>query len=298
MILHIGLFFYNHNDYVNIIFEDIKALLLKLGVYDNLRISVYDDGSSDATASRILEQVNDLKIPIELTLSTENKGVKFRLDEFVRSTKNDEVVLFVAGDDGIIIDGLIEAWKSLQNSNIDVLICNAWRIRGDDRFQTHPNQWPYSLINRSPLDFHYFLTCYYPRPLLVQATLFRASALKSIDPFKWNSVLDDWPLFLKLFSNSISIKFANDIYISNYVYNPQSVSASQERILCLVDEASIENSLNKIWGPRSLVRFRRLVSSLKNGVFNYKSMALLFDIRSLVGLIMEIYYKCRSTLKY
>ena len=201
MILHIGLFFYNQVDFINHIFCDIKELLLAPGVLDKIRISVYDDGSNDGTGEQIRQVTNNFSIPVELNLFPDNQGVKTRLIHFVNSTKDDELILFVAGDDGLNVEELLKAWEYIEKYNFDLLICNAWRIRGEQKYQAHSNRWPYSLINTSSSKFYSFLTHFYPRPLLVQATLFKATTLKNVQAFDWNSALDDWPLFLRLFAS-------------------------------------------------------------------------------------------------
>lgn len=295
MNLHVGIFFYNQAQYVDGIFEDIKVLLSADNIdLKTIKITIFDDGSSDDTQSIIKRNNCEFMPQINLRLSPLNQGVMARVDEFMSLIDEREFILFVAGDDRIMVDGLLQAYLFLEkNENFSAVICNAWRYVDDKVHQAHPNFWPYTLINKSGERFYKFLQHFYPRPLLVQATLFRADNLRRIHAFDWKSRLDDWPLFLRLFSNKSEIIFLNNIFISKYIYNDKSVSANPSRILDLVSEVSKEFSLLNLWGPLSQVEFRKFLVSIKNKNIDYK----IHLPKLLVGFIMEIYYKCRSMQK-
>lgn len=292
--LHVGVFFYRQEQYVERSLAACRELLARPGAFDAVRISVYDDGSPDATAARLREEVGSTP-GIELHLDPRNQGLRARIQQFVEGADAGETLFIIGGDDLLLPDGMVAGCRDLAERGVDALIANAAIVSERKAGLIHRKGWPYSLINRSPSRFTRFLRTYYPRPLLLQATLFRAEALKRVIAQGWRSRLDDWPLFLRLFSSGCTAEYRPDLVISQYFIHSAGTSASSARLMSLVDEVAQEFGLDAMWGPRSLVAYRR--AKLRLAEERVPSLATVVELlrpRALVGLLMERWYRVWS----
>jgi hypothetical protein len=297
MRLHVAVFFYNHRPFVPEFFESLSELARHPEVEGRLRVSVYDDASTDGTADAIREHLPNFAPIITAQLGEKNRGAKFRLFHLLHNIDDDEVVFLIAGDDLLCARDMVTAWRHLEEHGLDALVCNAAVFGGASMSEAHPDRWPYSLIRHSPQAFARFLSTYYPRPLLVQATLFRGTALRLATEKEWKSRLDDWPIFIGLFGLSRAIAFRNDLRVSGYRLHAGSMSSSQERILSLVEEVADEYGFDALWGPLSIVACRRVVNALRGQAGpRLGALTLAQGVRALVGFAMEIHYRWRSQL--
>jgi glycosyltransferase involved in cell wall biosynthesis len=295
--LRIGVFFYNQVGFVS---RNLDQLLEISNAAEKNKISLevifslYDDGSIDGTLEELKRYSESIGLKCHILSDNVNRGVRYRAKEFVSSISSNEIVVFCAGDDQVCTDGLISAIEMMIKEDLHLIIGNARRIDGKSCSLSHHVNWPYSLINSKPREFYEFLIQFYPRPLLVQACIFRSEILTAVEAFSWESKLDDWPLFLRIFSRDFKIKFVDKFVISNYYFAPDSISTNPVRILDLVDEVAVEFKLTNYNGPISQTQFRRFMLYLKHKTFTQKALGKLSVPRIVAGFCMELKYKCKT----
>lgn len=295
--LRIGVFFYNQVSFVSRNLDqllEISKAAKKNKISFEVQFSLYDDGSIDGTVEELKRYSESIGLKCHILSDNVNRGVKYRAKEFVSSLSSNEMVVFCAGDDQICTDGLISAIEMMLRENLQLIIGNARRIDEKCCSLSHKSNWPYCLINSKPRKFYEFLIKFYPRPLLVQACIFRSDVLTAVEAFSWESKLDDWPLFLRIFSRDFKIKFVSELIISNYYFAPNSISTNPVRILDLVDEVAFEFGLNNYYGPISQTQFRRFILSLKNKNITQNALGKLSIPRIFAGFCMELKYKCKT----
>lgn len=188
---------YNHADFI------VSCLDAALAVEPAAtRVLVIDDGSPDNTIDVIQDY---LKASTEATrvsvVSKKNSGLVNSLN-LALSMIETELVYFIASDDVVIPEGMDKMLKEMQRSpDLKFVIGDAIYFYGDreDEGPVYKKKHK-SFFELSPIQRRNALYLDYPAPILLQSTLFKTSSLRYIGGWDVNLKWDDYPVFVKLFT--------------------------------------------------------------------------------------------------
>ncbi|MFK3977011.1 glycosyltransferase family 2 protein [Shewanella vesiculosa] len=175
--------YYKHFKYIEHTIESVFSQ-----TYKNIELIVVDDGSNDGE-NDILQTLNK-RFPFKL-YRKDNGGVSSALNYGIKRSKGEFIAII--GSDDIMLPERIAKQVSVLLAKKNLYGCGTYVERIDERGR---------FINRinprlpASLDFDYFYSnkFYFPAP----AAMYRYTALKSVDFFSENEVIEDWDLCLKL----------------------------------------------------------------------------------------------------
>ena len=224
---------YNHDKYIS---DCIRSVInLKI----NKEIIIIDDGSQDDTVNIINEYIK-IKNDIIFIKKEFNSGLVSSLNKAL-SLATSDFIYFIASDDFIITEGFEQLYTKMVNEKEKNFI-----IGGG--FNIFDNKEKTPIYNKRHRDFfslpidHFRKKLYtdYPKPLLLQSTIFRTDAIKDIGGWDSELELDDYPTFIKLL-NKENFIFFDQIPIVYYRHHDNNSSKKILRQYSLV-----KNTLSKL----------------------------------------------------
>lgn len=201
---------YNHARYINECLAALEPLPTS-----QTEIIFIDDGSTDGTKGAIERYLASAPAAQNITqIYKPNGGLVSSLNLGLEVSRGDFIYI-IASDDIPSASGISKLINILDDCH-DAMFA----IGGARRFTGNPSESK-PAYNRSHLDFLqaspsirekqiYFS---YPAPLLLQSTIFRKSALDSINGWDSDLTLDDYPTFIKLLSKY-------PVFGKDFVYHP------------------------------------------------------------------------------
>jgi glycosyltransferase involved in cell wall biosynthesis len=231
MLLSIIIPSYNHERFV----INTMEASAKIDVQDK-EIIVIDDGSSDTSASLIREYITrNVSGNNPRLIQRTNRGLVKTLNEGL-SIALGKYFYVVASDDIPIPAGVSSLVNHLEkDGNLQFALGNALIMNSEYQGRFRP---AYGEAHRRFLTLPYDrrrkeMFLHYPQPLLLQATVFRTSALRTIGGWREELISDDLSLFLRLFSEPQSVGM-------NFAYYPDVFTCFYRR-----HEANISNNLQR-----------------------------------------------------
>jgi alpha-1,3-rhamnosyltransferase len=239
MLLSILIPSYNHERFVVSTIEASE----RIDVHDK-EIIVIDDGSSDRSAGLIREYItrnaasNNIKL-----IEREHRGLVKTLNEGL-SIAQGKYFYAVASDDVPIPAGISSVVNHLENNgNLQFAMGNALVMNSEYQVTFEPT---HGETHRRFFDLPHdkrrkemFLR--YPQPMLLQATVFTASALKAIGGWREDLISDDFSLFLRLFSQPKSVgtdfTYHPDVFTCFYRRHEANISSDLERQFMTIAQA-------------------------------------------------------------
>jgi glycosyltransferase involved in cell wall biosynthesis len=193
---------YNHEHYV------IEGLEAACSVdLPGTEIIIIDDGSTDATRLKI-EQFLQEKAPSNVTfLVKENGGVVSSLALGLERAKT-EFIYFVASDDILCFKGIAACIQQLEKHPAAMFcIGGGVSFNSDDPEVSTPiyGELHERFFSMSASSRASALYLNYPQPILLQSTVFRRAALKEVGGWDSRIVLDDYSMFIKMFTKFPSL---------------------------------------------------------------------------------------------
>jgi glycosyltransferase involved in cell wall biosynthesis len=238
MLLSIIIPSYNHEQFV---VSTIQAAA-KIDVQDK-EIIVIDDGSTDASASVIREYIvskgtgNSIKL-----IARENRGLVKTLNEGL-SIAQGKYFYIVASDDIPIPEGISSLINHLEdNGDLQFILGNALFMDSAYQREFKPTYGEahrrFFALPEDKRQKEMFLR--YPQPILLQATVFKTSALKDIGGWREDIISDDFSMFLRLFSRLKTVgrdfAFRPDIMACFYRRHEMNISRNLKRQFMTVDQ--------------------------------------------------------------
>lgn len=227
---------YNHEKYIYRCLEE--AINIEI---PGLKILVIDDGSVDSTVAEVKKFIDYHKRCSIKLLQKANSGLVASLN-WSLDYIDTPFAYFCASDDIPIPGGVDECVKVLlENKGIKFVIGDALAFSVDDKktqpLYTKSHEIFFSLDKRER-----YKACFldYPSPILLQSTIFRVSCLKKIEGWDSSIVLDDYPLFIKLFYHFGNIgydfMFLKSSFVVKYREHVNNSSKNSYRQFCLVKQ--------------------------------------------------------------
>jgi len=184
---------YNHELYI----EQCLIEILKIDIEKN--IIIIDDGSSDDTPNIIKKFISKQSSSIEF-IQKENSGLVKSLNLAMSKIKTKYVYL-IASDDLVNPIGFSKCVSRLVlDPNLKFIIGGSENLFADGSTnntyrESHEKFFKYeNKVLREKLFFDY------PKPLLLQSTLFQAEAIRDMGNWDEDVLLDDYSMFIKLLS--------------------------------------------------------------------------------------------------
>lgn len=188
---------FNHEEYIS---ECVTAAL-SIDVA-SIRIIIIDDGSTDKTVEKVTNLIYAMNVTNVQVISKKNSGLVSSLNLGL-SMANTEFFYLVASDDIPVSQGIGKAINYLiENPECQFYIGGGVNFfdepKGETAIYAHKHEEFFSMSpERRAVDM--FVD--YPVPLLLQSTVFRTKALKKIEGWDSNLLLDDYPTFVKLLTS-------------------------------------------------------------------------------------------------
>ncbi|RXW25883.1 hypothetical protein DM877_27460, partial [Enterobacter cloacae] len=156
---------------------------------------------------------------------------------------NSEFVYFIASDDLVDSEGFNLLYDELcDHDSAQFAMGNAWVY--------YTGHKPTDVVYKKQHDIFFSsdddslrktIFTNFPKPLLLQGTIFRTQALKDVGGWDKTLVWDDYPMFVKLFQSfSFSKKeflFRNDLIVSKYRQHDSNAYKNFSKQLNMVEEA-------------------------------------------------------------
>lgn len=206
---------YNHQRYLPEAFAAIEASK----VCDRIALLFIDDGSSDDTMSFVSDYDFDPTLHVRFFIK-HNAGLRDSLASGLALTDT-RFVAFIASDDFYDPLGLRQIVERLANQGTDNIcwICQATYLEGREGDPVYGVALE-NMVNASAEDRLRQLSISYPKPLLLQSTVFATDMLRTAQPWQTGVRLDDWPTFVQVaalaLNTNISMLFLNNIRLCHY----------------------------------------------------------------------------------
>ena len=225
---------YMHSQYI----DECLSGVLSCSEPDKLELVLIDDCSSDDTIEKAIALLSNSDLSYRAYQNETNQGLVYGLS-FLLDVAQGEYFLPCASDDAIIGPSLSHVIKRLQMN------------RGPSSFEVYGAQYigsrkgpVYDARRLAKIFSDTETTCKwlssdFPKPLLLQSTVFNTEFLRQVDPWSDRLILDDWPTFLraslKASAQQLPIQFTPEIELTAYRVHDAGLHAnlSRQREACL-----------------------------------------------------------------
>lgn len=179
---------YNHQDYIS---QTLDSILCSEKVNE---IIVVDDCSTDSSLEIVKSYEDKRIIVIEKDI---NKGVVDSLNRGVRLA-TEEYIYFCASDDVPIISGVEYITDKCSANELDFYIGGGLYKHDDGSFKNTYKSNTRIFLEKISREKLVTLFIDYPKPLLLQTSIFRRDFVTSLGGFD-KLKIDDYPFFIKAF---------------------------------------------------------------------------------------------------
>ena len=286
---------YNHRRYLD---EAFEALGHTDGL-EKLSVIFIDDGSTDGSLSHATSWPFDLKLHVRV-FGKQNAGLRDSLRGGLELTET-PYVAFMASDDRYEPVGLTTILQRLAQTNSPDLcwICQATYLEGRNGEKVYDDRTA-ALAAAAPAERLRQLSISFPKPLLLQSTVFGTAMLRRAGAFSDSIILDDWPTFLRvaLYATHapVDIAFLPDVVLCRYRLHEGGAHNNIERqlALCLeVAETLVEPPLRREAKARIYMdigmihlferRFRRASMLFAYGITTFPRLDILCIVPHRIG---------------
>ncbi len=228
---------YNHHRYLAEAFAAIEAS----GVCDRIAVIFIDDGSPDDTIAFATSYDFDPALHVRI-YGKRNAGLRDSLASGLALTDT-RFVAFIASDDRYEPAGLATVVRRLAAQSTDDVcwICQATYLEGRDGEQVYGKSLAATLD--AGLERRERALCIeFPKPLLLQSTIFGTAMLRVAGAWADGLILDDWPTFIKVArlarSNPIDMRSMFDIVLCRYRVHSNGTHNNLTRQLAICMEVA------------------------------------------------------------
>jgi glycosyltransferase involved in cell wall biosynthesis len=255
MLLSILIPSYNHEQYVLSTINAASRIEIR-----EKEIIVIDDGSSDGSVSLIQRYISKKSSDSDIRLiARENRGLVATLNEGL-SIARGRYFYLVASDDIPIPDGIAQLVALLEkDANLEFALGNALVMDSEQQceFKTSYGEMHrrFFALPWEKRQQEMFLR--YPQPILLQTAVFRTSALRAVGGWRNDIVVDDYALFLTMFSRFTragqDFAFHPEIMACFYRQHPTNSFRNVTRQFQMVEQA-LARLCPPQWRDMALVR--------------------------------------------
>lgn len=204
---------YNQKEFIEELFNNIKCISKSI----SYEVIFIDDFSQDDSYEFVEKIKTNYNFSI-LTIKKKNSGLVRSLQLGLKESKG-EIIFFIASDDLINPEDFSRSVIRLLNKEKINFVINNGLVFGNGIISKSVYQKEHDLFF-SMKQREKVLPSSLPSPLLIQTTIFKRKFLIDIGGFDTDIILDDLPLFLKIFRLEPKVNydfmFINDLFISSY----------------------------------------------------------------------------------
>lgn len=230
---------YRHERYISSLLLELRSVKQK----SEMEIIIIDDCSPDGTVQEAIKCLAGSELKFRIYRNSVNRGLSYGLNFLLSEAKGD-CFLPCASDDVIFHENLDQILSefSIERVPSSFTIFGAEYI-GIGKGPVY-NTSHIARITKNADTFVSALSKSFPRPLLLQSTVFNTHFLQGVRPWRHNLLLDDWPTFIlagqAAAAQFLPIEFRNDVVLTGYrlhdggVHN--NIARQREACLQVVDE--------------------------------------------------------------
>jgi glycosyltransferase involved in cell wall biosynthesis len=227
---------YGHAAYIEECLETIDRAAAA-----DIELLVIDDGSPDDTLRRCVE------FPFRngrafRVYTKANQGLVHSLRSGLALARG-RYVAFIASDDCYTELGLDAVLSRLGDAQppIDALLCQAVFLSQRDGESVY-GPTVQALFDRSAVDRLAAVCTEFPKPMLLQSTVFGTAFLRSLAPWCDGLELDDWPTFIRLFiaeaERGAVVRYAPDVVLCRYRVHEGGIHNRLDRQLRVTEQVA------------------------------------------------------------
>lgn len=248
VVISIVVLSYNHEKYISETLASVYGLnILK-------EVIIIDDCSKDSSAKIIRDTVAKYEASdhTRVIIKEKNAGLIDSLNTGLKIAHSD-YIYFIASDDVVDADGFTFLYNELcSNNDAQFMMGNAWIYHTGDT----PTEVVYKKQHK---DFFAYndnilrekIFTNFPKPLLLQATIFKRSALKNIGGWDAKIAWDDYPMFVKLFQKFSLTNgdyfFNNNINVVKYRQHDSNAYKNLTKQLSMIEVAMKELAPSELY---------------------------------------------------
>lgn len=228
---------YNHQRYL----AEAFAAIEQSGVCDRLALIFIDDGSPDNTIPFVQDYAFEPALHVRV-FAKKNAGLRDSLASGLALTET-PFVAFIASDDFYDASGLREIIERLASSRTDDIcwVCQATYLDGRNGELVYGAAIERTL-SASPELRERDLSIQFPKPLLLQSTVFGTELLRAAGAWADGLALDDWPTFIKVARiarhRPVDMRPIFEIVLCRYRIHDGGTHNNLERQLCICLEVA------------------------------------------------------------
>lgn len=232
---------YNHEKYIG------EALSSVFGLNIQKEVIVIDDCSKDSSVKVIQDVIakHDAADYTKTVLKDKNAGLIDSLNIGLNMASSD-YIYFIASDDVIDVDGFTALYNTLcLNDKAHFIMGNAWvYYTGQEVSEIvyKENHKKFFLQNDNNMRKRIFTD--FPKPLLLQATIFKKQTLVDIGGWDTSLAWDDYPMFVKLLQkyslNKREFLFSDEIVTVKYRQHDSNAYKNLDKQLKMVEAALLK----------------------------------------------------------
>jgi len=209
---------------------------------NKMELIIIDDGSNDSTLKKAKNFPYSNTLPVRI-YSKHNSGLVDSLRLGLKLSRG-HFIAFIASDDCYDSMGLKSAYDQvLKNPRIDAALFQAVLIgkRNSRRVYGKPML---DFFEGSPISRYLKICTEYPKPMLLQSTLFRAAFLREIGAWSDELELDDWPTFIRVFKaeaeKNSCVQFTPNVVLCKYRVHDGGIHNDLKRHLRVTTQVAIK----------------------------------------------------------
>ncbi|WP_445147586.1 glycosyltransferase family A protein [Enterobacter asburiae] len=229
---------YNHEKYIAETLESVYQLNIPKEVI------VIDDCSKDSSLDVIRNIVSkhDASMYTKIVAKEINRGLVDSLNSGLEMA-NSEFVYFIASDDLVESEGFKLLYDELcNNDSAQFAMGNAWVFYTGQKSTEFVYKKQHDVFfSGDDASLRKKIFTNFPKPLLLQATIFRTQALKDVGGWDKTLFWDDYPMFVKLFQSFSLSKneflFRKGLIVSKYRQHDSNAYKNFTKQLDIVEKA-------------------------------------------------------------
>lgn len=226
---------YNHAAFIDECLGSINAANSQ-----DTELIVIDDGSPDETLRRCMDYPFDPDFSVRICAKP-NQGLVHSLLTGLGLARG-RYVAFIGSDDSYAQEGLDRARADLRRAElpVDALLCQADFVGHLDG----PVYGPVlqALFSRTAEERLIAICTEFPKPMLLQATIFRTEFLRSLNPWSDGLELDDWPTFIRVFTAAVEqgavVRYVPGLSLCRYRIHAGGISKQLQRQLRVTEQVA------------------------------------------------------------
>lgn len=239
---------YNHEKYIS------ETLTSVYGLNIPKEVIIIDDCSKDSSAKIIQDTIakHEAFDYTNVIIKDKNVGLIDSLNTGLKMAHSD-YIYFIASDDVVDAHGFTALYRELcSNNGAQFMMGNAWIY--------HTGKTPTEVAyKKQHKDFFAYndnvlrekIFTNYPKPLLLQATIFKKSALQIIEGWDVKLAWDDYPMFVKLFQKfSLSngdYFFYDNVNVAKYRQHDSNAYKNLPKQLSMIEMAMKELAPSELY---------------------------------------------------